>query len=149
MSQSADKYNLLLRIERKLMEQGTNMTDKNSLEEFQSLPLELKEIHDRLETEINKHIMRGAHQSYVAARFAVINNQLLKIAMFLRLGVAVGVTAASLDSKMKNFIHWCTSAEMVQLLASYGVDIFQRAQSGVASLRFHLFFCMAIFSIVY
>ena len=76
-------------------------------------------------------LLQDACEAKFRLRHAVINNNLLFVAIYLRHTGDANIT----DESKQSPLHWSTTAEMVRLLLSYGADLNHQAVSGRTALH--------------
>jgi len=84
-----------------------------------------------INTSIEELLLHDITQAKFRLRHAVINNNLLFVAIYLRHTGDVN----AMDESRQTLIHWCTTAAMVNLLLSYGADLHHLAVSGRTALH--------------
>lgn len=76
-------------------------------------------------------LLKDITEAKFRLRHAVINNNLLFVVIFLRHTGEVD----AMDENKQSLLHWSTTAEMVNLLLSYGANIHHLAVSGRTALH--------------
>eukprot|EP00602_Paraphysomonas_sp_CaronLab_P010950 CAMPEP_0185018548 /NCGR_PEP_ID=MMETSP1103-20130426/1233_1 /TAXON_ID=36769 /ORGANISM="Paraphysomonas bandaiensis, Strain Caron Lab Isolate" /LENGTH=266 /DNA_ID=CAMNT_0027548391 /DNA_START=119 /DNA_END=916 /DNA_ORIENTATION=+ len=130
-TEEGESISALLSIERDLYDyraDNERLLQKKH-ESLSALSPKVVSIYNSMESTVDKCIEDGS--VHIAIRHAVINNNLLKVAILLR----VSGNIDTVDSKGRGLIHLCSTADMVKLLIAYGVNLYQRAMSGNTALH--------------
>jgi ankyrin repeat protein len=85
----------------------------------------------KINSTIEEILLSDITEAKFRLRHAVINNNLLFVAIFLRHTGEVD----AMDESKQSFIHWSTTAAMIHLLLSYGANLHHLAISGRTALH--------------
>ena len=89
-----------------------------------------------INTTIEKLLVQDVSEAKLRLRHAVINNNALFVAIYLRKHQQnQGDVNTIMDESKQSLIHWSTTAEMVHLVLSYGANLHHLAESGRTALH--------------
>ena len=125
--------NSLLCLEKALYDAKDSTDDSTSLihSYTRDCSQEVMAVYWNINTSIEELLLKNVTEGKIRLRHAVINNNLLFVAVYLRHTGEVN----AMDESKQSLIHWTTTAAMVKLLLSYGADLHHLAVSGRTALH--------------
>jgi len=104
---------------------------RSSIDSLQSCSKEVISVYINFNNIIEELLHHDNREAKFRLRHAVINNNLLFVAIFLRHCGDVNL----MDENQQSLIHWSTTAAMIHLLLSYGANLYHLASSGRSALH--------------
>lgn len=92
---------------------------------------DILQFYSHINSTIKRLLLQDKTEAKFRLRHAVINNNLLFVAIYLRHTRDVD----TMDENKQSPLHWSTTAEMVHLLLSYGANLHHLAESGRTALH--------------